>query len=101
MLNSVCTIFHKMVFCFQGIRSQKLAYLLISEYFYVQRGYIEMVKVQYKSINVQHILNSSGIFFGDNIQYSWQVQKKTSAGFGQVKGNGNKINKNSTVTLNK
>ncbi|WP_226530403.1 hypothetical protein [Metabacillus niabensis] len=56
-----------------------------------------MVKVQYKSISVQHITNSSGVFFGDNVQYRWRVQKKTSKGFGDVKGSGNKIIRNTTV----
>lgn len=56
-----------------------------------------MVKVQYKSISVQHITNSSGVFFGGNVQYRWKVQKKTSAGFGNVKGNGNEIKRNTTV----
>ncbi|WP_078433568.1 hypothetical protein [Metabacillus halosaccharovorans] len=56
-----------------------------------------MVKVQYKSISVQHITNSSGVFFGDNVQYRWRVQKKTSEGFGNVMGSGNKIKRNTTV----
>lgn len=56
-----------------------------------------MVKIQYKSIRVQHITSSSGVFFGDNVQYHWRVQKKTSEGFGNVKGSGNIINRNTTV----
>ncbi|PAE22774.1 hypothetical protein [Bacillus sp. 7894-2] len=60
-----------------------------------------MAKIQYKSIKVRAVHNSSGIFYGDNIQYKWRSKAKKSDGFGNIKGSRSKISNNITAASKK
>ncbi|AZB42164.1 hypothetical protein CEF21_07600 [Bacillus sp. FJAT-42376] len=56
-----------------------------------------MPKIHFQSVNVKRIQNSSGLFYGENIQYKWKNRSGVYEGFGRVSGNGNKIYNNITV----
>lgn len=56
-----------------------------------------MVNIRYQSIKVNRIQNSSGLFYGMNIQYKWHHKGRISDGFGRVIGHSNKILNNTTV----
>lgn len=56
-----------------------------------------MPKIKYESLNVNLIQNSSGIFYGVNVQYRWNHKARMSEGFGKVHGNGNQISHNTSV----
>ncbi len=56
-----------------------------------------MVNIQYHSIKVNKIQNSSGLFYGVNIQYKWNNKCQNSDGFGRVMGDSNKILNNTTI----
>lgn len=57
-----------------------------------------MANIHYHSIKVNKIQNSSGLFYGVNIQYKWNHKSRISDGFGKVVGDSNKILNNTTVT---
>ncbi|MFC3885557.1 hypothetical protein ACFOU2_19615 [Bacillus songklensis] len=56
-----------------------------------------MVNIQYHSIKVNKVQNSSGLFYGVNIQYKWSNKGRISDGFGRVMGHSNKILNNTTI----
>lgn len=56
-----------------------------------------MSNIHYHSIKVNKIQNSSGLFYGVNIQYKWSHKSRISDGFGKVVGDSNKILNNTTV----
>jgi hypothetical protein len=61
-----------------------------------------MADIQFKTLKVDQIKNSSGIFSGQNAPYNWNHTGKTSEGFGKVAGNGNVISRNfSSVSSSK
>ncbi|MGD6857877.1 hypothetical protein [Bacillus infantis] len=55
-----------------------------------------LTTVQFKTLTVNQIKNSSGIFYGQNTPVYWQHTGKISEGFGKVAGKGNKISRNYT-----
>ncbi|MGD6818064.1 hypothetical protein [Metabacillus sp. 84] len=56
-----------------------------------------MPKIHFKSISVKLIQNSSGVFYGENIQYKWRNKSKSYEGFGRISGSSNKISNNLTI----
>ncbi|MDQ0247073.1 hypothetical protein J2S09_004714 [Bacillus fengqiuensis] len=56
-----------------------------------------MTKIQYHSINVNMIQNSSGLFYGVNLQSKWKNKARISDGFGRVNGHSNKISSNISI----
>ncbi|AYE51632.1 hypothetical protein ABEW33_16100 [Priestia megaterium] len=56
-----------------------------------------MTNIHYQSIKVNKIQNSSGLFYGVNIQYKWNHKSRISDGFGKIIGDSNKISNNTTV----
>ncbi len=56
-----------------------------------------MSNIHYHSIKVNKIQNSSGLFYGVNIQYKWSHKSQISDGFGKIVGHSNKILNNTTV----
>lgn len=56
-----------------------------------------MANIRFKTIKVNQIQNSSGIFYGQNTPVYWQHTGKISEGFGKVAGKGNKISRNYTL----
>ena len=56
-----------------------------------------MVNIEYHSIKVNRIQNSSGLFYGVNMQYKWNHKGRISDGFGRVIGDSNKISNNTTI----
>ncbi|MBM7703432.1 hypothetical protein [Metabacillus iocasae] len=56
-----------------------------------------MATIHYKSIKVNTIQNSSGLFYGINVQYQWYHQGRHSEGFGRINGHSNKIVNNTSV----
>ncbi|EAR68043.1 MULTISPECIES: hypothetical protein [Bacillus] len=55
-----------------------------------------LANIRFKTIKVNQIQNSSGIFYGQNTPVYWQHTGKISEGFGKVAGKGNKISRNYT-----
>lgn len=58
---------------------------------------LSMTNIHYQSIKVNKIQNSSGLFYGVNIQYKWNHKSRISDGFGKIVGDSNKISNNTTV----
>ncbi|WP_078410025.1 hypothetical protein [Priestia abyssalis] len=56
-----------------------------------------MAKIQFHSINVNMIQNSSGLFYGVNLQSKWKNKGRISDGFGRVNGHSNKILNNTSI----
>ncbi|MDW2877926.1 MULTISPECIES: hypothetical protein [Bacillaceae] len=55
-----------------------------------------LANIRFKTIKVNQIQNSSGIFYGQNTPVYWQHTGKISEGFGKVAGKWNKISRNYT-----
>jgi len=56
-----------------------------------------MAKIHYETIKVNVLQNSSGLFYGVNIQYRWKNKARISDGFGKVTGHSNSISNNTTM----
>ncbi|WP_338780749.1 hypothetical protein [Metabacillus sp. FJAT-52054] len=56
-----------------------------------------MPKIDFQSVTVKLIQNSSGLFYGQNLQYKWKNKSRVYEGFGRVSGNSNKIFNNVTL----
>ena len=56
-----------------------------------------MNKIEYDAIRVNRVQNSSGLFYGVNIQYGWNHKSRVSDGFGKVSGHYNRILKNTSA----
>ncbi|MTH54641.1 hypothetical protein GKZ89_14650 [Bacillus mangrovi] len=57
-----------------------------------------MANISFKSIYVNVIQNSSGVFYGENLQLKWKNRTKLQEGFGKISGNGNLISNNLTAS---
>jgi hypothetical protein len=58
-----------------------------------------MVKFNFKELKIGHISNSSGIFYGQNIQVNWKHTSKVNDGHGTISGENNNLNKNLNATI--
>lgn len=50
-----------------------------------------MVKINYSSLQVDLITNSSGIFTGQNLQLNWKAYIENNSGLGGLNGNANQL----------
>jgi hypothetical protein len=60
-----------------------------------------LAEIRFKTLNVNQIKNSSGIFYGLNTPVYWQHTGRVSEGFGKVAGKGNMISRNITKVARK
>lgn len=55
------------------------------------------MRIELGNIVINDIGNSSGVFYGDNIQCKWKAVIKSNSGFGTIEGDANKYFNNQSL----
>ncbi len=58
-----------------------------------------MVKINYSSLQVDLITNSSGIFTGQNLQLNWKAYIENNSGLGGLNGNANQLANSKNILI--
>jgi hypothetical protein len=58
-----------------------------------------MVRITFDSLKIDEITNSSGVFYGDNIEANWKAFLISNEGYGELDGDYNKSSYNSSFII--
>ncbi|WP_113927997.1 hypothetical protein [Bacillus sp. P14.5] len=58
-----------------------------------------MAKIRFERLKIDRVINGSGVFYGENLQYKWIKSSGKAEGLGNVKGNGNTLSSNSSLVF--